>query len=103
MSKHRSVLEILVHDLGDSTSAEAYCTLGGDIIPSRVAQSIANGNGLQDWAETLFTIPITKSINGKHATGPSSATQVKTVNEGLKKELLKILLEVYMGDELVFS
>jgi hypothetical protein len=64
-----------------------------------VAQSIGNNSGLQDWTDTLFSIP----INGKNATGLTSVTRVKSVNEELKKELLKILLEVYMSDKLVFS
>ena len=67
-----------------------------------MAQSIANGNGLQDWAATLFSTPITKDINGKTATGPTPVTRVNMVNEELKKELLKVLLQVYMGDKLVF-
>lgn len=73
--------------------------LGGDIIPSKVAQSIADSDGLQVWAETLFSIPSIKAING---TGPTPVTRLKSVNEELKKELLKILLEVYMGNEFVF-
>lgn len=63
-----------------------------------MAQSIGNDNGLQDWAETLFSVP----TNGKTATGPTSVTRMRSVNEELKKELLKILLEVYMSDKLVF-
>ena len=63
-----------------------------------MAQSIGNDNGLQDWAETLFSIP----VNGKNATGPTPVTRIKSVNEDLKKELLKILLEVYMGDKFSF-
>jgi hypothetical protein len=43
-----------------------------------VAQSIGNNSGLQDWAETLFSIP----INGKNATGPTTVTRLKSVNEG---------------------
>jgi len=67
-----------------------------------VVQSIANDSGLQDWAATLFSIPLTKGTNGKNPTGPTPVARLKTVNEELKRELLKILLEVYMGDELVF-
>ena len=63
-----------------------------------MAQSIGNDNGLQDWTETLFSI----SVNGKSATGPTPVMRIKSVNENLKKELLKILLEVYMSDKLVF-
>ncbi|KAF8812135.1 hypothetical protein BYT27DRAFT_7252199 [Phlegmacium glaucopus] len=88
LGNHQSVFETLIHDLGDSTSAETYCTLGGDIIPPKVAQSIANDSGLQDWAATLFSIPSTKAINGKHPTGPTP------VNEELKKELLKTCFNV---------
>ncbi|KAF8878476.1 hypothetical protein CPB84DRAFT_1817502 [Gymnopilus junonius] len=99
LGRHRSALEILVNDLNDSTSAEAYCTLGGDIVPPKVAQAIAGDLGLQDWVTVLFGLsPPTKGVNGKGA-GPTPVTRLKTVNEELKKELLKILLEVYMDVE----
>ncbi|KDR79882.1 hypothetical protein GALMADRAFT_61975 [Galerina marginata CBS 339.88] len=98
-AKHRSALQILVNDLSDSTSAETYCTLGGDIVPPKVAQTIADDCGLQDWVTVLFGLPPpTKGVNGK-AAGPAAMTRLKTVNEDLKKELLKILLEVYMDVE----
>jgi hypothetical protein len=61
-----------------------------------VAQSIAADAGLQDWSTTLFGLPSIKSVNGKGALGPIPMTRLKTVNEDLKKKLLKILLEVYM-------
>lgn len=99
LGRHRSALQILVNDLSDSTSAEAYCTLGGDIVPPKVAQTIADDSGLQDWVTVLFGLPPpAKGVNGKIA-GPTSLTRLKTVNEELKKELLKILLEVYMDVE----
>jgi hypothetical protein len=64
-----------------------------------VAQSIGIDNGLQDWADTLFSKPI---VNGKNVTGPTPVTRLKSVNEELKKELLRILLEVYMSDKFSF-
>jgi hypothetical protein len=82
--------------MNDSTSAETYCTLGGDIVPPKVAQSIADDCGLQDWVSTLFGLHPIKGVNGKGVAGPTPVTRLKTVNEALKKELLKVLLEVYM-------
>jgi len=82
--------------MNDSASAETYCTLGGDIVPPKVAQTIADDCGLQDWVTTLFGLPPTKGVNGQGAVGPIPVARVKTVNEDLKKELLKVLLEVYM-------
>ncbi|KAF8958169.1 hypothetical protein BDZ97DRAFT_1842909 [Flammula alnicola] len=100
LGKHRSALHILVNDLSDSTSAETYCTLGGDIVPPKLAQSIAEDAGIQVWATTLFGLPpTTKSVNGKAVPSATSLTRLKTVNEDLKKELLRILLEVYMDVE----
>jgi len=82
--------------MNDSASAETYCTLGGDIVPPKVAQTIADDCGLQEWVTTLFGLPPPKSVNGKGAVAPIPVTRLKTVNEDLKKELLKVLLEVYM-------
>ncbi|KAF9479756.1 hypothetical protein BDN70DRAFT_906111 [Pholiota conissans] len=96
VGNHRAALHVLVNDLSDSTSAETYCTLAGDIVPPMVAQSIAADSGLQDWATSLFGLSSSKSANGKSAAGPTPIARLKTVNEELKKELLKILLEVYM-------
>ncbi|KJA17616.1 hypothetical protein HYPSUDRAFT_46248 [Hypholoma sublateritium FD-334 SS-4] len=97
IGNHRAALHILVDDLSDSTSAETYCTLGGEIIPPKTAQSIAVDVGLQDLATTLFGLPPGKSMNGKGPAIPIALARSKSVNEGLKKELLKILLEVYMS------
>ncbi|KAJ3492453.1 hypothetical protein NLJ89_g11233 [Agrocybe chaxingu] len=100
LGQHRSALQILVHDINDSASAEAYCTLGGEVVPPKVAQAVAEGSGLQDWVVTLFGLPPpAKGVNGRGAVGPTPITRLKTVNEELKKELLKVLLEVYMDDK----
>jgi hypothetical protein len=38
----RSATSILVHDLRDTTSAEAYSTLGGDVAPVKIASAIGD-------------------------------------------------------------
>ena len=94
------MLSILVHDIGDSTSAETYCALGGVLIPPRVAQSVSEECGLQDWASSFFGFPsTTKSASGKGAGVIASRT--KTVDNDLKKWLLLNLLEVYLDAKYV--
>ncbi|KAJ7598879.1 hypothetical protein C8J56DRAFT_1157947 [Mycena floridula] len=91
LSNHRAALTSLVHDLHDSTSAEAYCALGGDLIPTKIALSIIENSGLQ-LHQNLWT---TTQTDGKRKI---ITPTVKVVNEELKQDLLKILLEVYMND-----
>ncbi|KAJ7109430.1 hypothetical protein C8R44DRAFT_802494 [Mycena epipterygia] len=87
LGNHRAALSTLVNDLRDSSSAEAYCTLGGDVIPSKDAQAICTDAklGLGMWASGL---------SGK---GRQKTVDVNDVVK--RKELLKTLLEVYMNDE----
>jgi vacuolar protein sorting-associated protein 3 len=96
LGNHRAALATLVQGLRDGTSAEAYCTLGGDVVPAKTAQFIGEQYGLQLWASTLFTLPI--ATTKPTASKLSPVENQKTVNEDLKKELLRILLEVYMSD-----
>ncbi|KAJ6630857.1 hypothetical protein B0H10DRAFT_1983437 [Mycena sp. CBHHK59/15] len=88
LGNHRAALSTLVHDLHDASSAEAYCTLGGDVIPAKVAQSICADAklGLAMWASGL---------NGKGR----QKTDAGDEGAGKRKELLRILLEVYMSEE----
>ncbi|THV05369.1 hypothetical protein K435DRAFT_961137 [Dendrothele bispora CBS 962.96] len=81
LAQHRSVLLHLVNDLNDARSAEAYCALGGEVVPKSIASSIIdNTEGLQAWkGSSLF-----------------AQSSSKRVDDTLKKELLKLLLEVYM-------
>lgn len=105
LGDHQAALRILVANLGDSTSAETYCTLGGDIIPPKTAQSIAVDAGLKELAVTLYGLPATdksKSVNGKGAISPKALSRAISANENLKKDLVKILLEVYMSVQCVF-
>jgi hypothetical protein len=70
--------------------------LGGDVVPAKLAQSIGEKCGLQLWASAFFLQPVTSAKLTSKA--PPLAKQ-KSVDEGLKTELLKILLGVYMNDE----
>ena len=93
-------MSILVHDLHDSTSAEAYCTLGGEVIPPKVAQTLGERYGLQEWAAVL----VPSIAPGKKLNTASSMSRLKTVDAELKKDLIKILLQVYMsGGFVTFS
>lgn len=78
----------MVDGLKDEASAEAYCTLGGEIIPPKVAQSIGENYELQAWAAVLLS-----PAGGSKA---KSIPKPKVVPEGLQKELLMVLLEVYI-------
>ena len=93
LGNHRSALSILVHDLNDSTSAEAYCTLGGEVVPAKTAQQIGERSSLQPWA--ALVIPL--AALGKQGKGPPPMKRTKTVDEAVKKDLVMVLLEVYMS------
>lgn len=88
MGHHRSALSILVDGLHDEPSAEAYCTLGGEIIPPKVAQSLGETYDLQQWASIIL------NPSGNKA---KSIPKPKIVDESLQQELLMVLLEVYMS------
>lgn len=99
LGNHRSALTTLVHDLHDAPSAEAYCTLGGDLVPVKTAQSLAENDAeLELWAAALFGIMLARSSAKVEARAAQISRQKSVVDEGLKKELLKVLLEVYMSD-----
>ncbi|KAK7047338.1 hypothetical protein VNI00_006569 [Paramarasmius palmivorus] len=81
LQDHHSALSILANDMRDTTTAEAYCALGGELLPTKLAMSIVESvPGLQSWKSSpLFTTS-------------------RPVDDGLRKELLKVLLEVYLTE-----
>ncbi|KAF7304926.1 hypothetical protein MKEN_01206900 [Mycena kentingensis (nom. inval.)] len=85
LGNHRDALATLVNDLHDSASAETYCTLGGEIIPSKVIQSLTTDPVLRTWAAAFTT------SKGRQKTIPDVPEK--------RKDLIKILLQVYMDDE----
>ncbi|KAG6833263.1 hypothetical protein H0H87_009438 [Tephrocybe sp. NHM501043] len=90
LGHHREALSTLVHGLHDAASAEMYCTLGGDLVPLRTAQTLAENNeGLEMLAASLYGVKLRAG---------AVTRQKSVVDEGTKTELLKILLEVYMSD-----
>ncbi|KAJ7219323.1 hypothetical protein GGX14DRAFT_591509 [Mycena pura] len=86
LGNHHAALSALVNDLHDSSSAEAYCTLGGDVIPMKVAQAVCTEAKLAMWVSSF-------AGKGRHKT-------VEANDDGaMKRELLKTLLQVYMTNE----
>ncbi|EUC65528.1 transforming growth factor-beta receptor-associated protein, putative, partial [Rhizoctonia solani AG-3 Rhs1AP] len=84
LGHHRKALTVLVHEVQDSVSAEAYCALGGVVIPTKVANSVGDRRGMQSYAWLV-------SVGGRR-TAP--------VTEEKRRELLKTLMEVYtLGGE----
>ncbi|CAE6405212.1 unnamed protein product [Rhizoctonia solani] len=84
LGHHRKALTILVHEVHDSVSAEAYCALGGVVIPPKVANSVGDRRGMQPHAWLVST--------GSRRAAP--------VTEEKRRELLKTLMEVYtLGGE----
>ncbi|KAH9916048.1 uncharacterized protein B0H18DRAFT_885291 [Fomitopsis serialis] len=94
LGEHRSALASLVHDLHDPTSAEIYCTLGGEIVPPKTAQSLGERFDIQAWA-ALIAPPATPGKAGLPKA--QSMSRLVTVDGELKKNLVRILLEVYMS------
>ena len=86
--------------MNDATSAEAYCTLGGEVVPAKTAQQIGERSGLQPWA-TLVT-PLA-ALGKPVKAGPTPMKRQKTVDDEVKKDLVMILLEVYMSGGYVRS
>lgn len=104
MGDHRACLITLVHDLHDASSAEAYCILGGggeSVVPPRVARALAKSEAyLEGWSGALLG----GGGGGKKGAPPVPLVRQKSgVEEGVKRVLLKLLLEVYVMDGYVSS
>ena len=76
-----------MHTLHDSASAEAYCTLAGEVIPQKVSQAIAE----------RFSIPMLPPSLPARAVAPGARDREASIDEGVKRELTKVLLDVYMS------
>nr|XP_018263192.1 uncharacterized protein I303_04685 [Kwoniella dejecticola CBS 10117]OBR85350.1 hypothetical protein I303_04685 [Kwoniella dejecticola CBS 10117] len=82
LGKHRQSLSLLALTLGDSISAQTYCTTQGEIIPPKIARAVAKQvKGLDAWA-TLGDVGRRK----------------KEVKDVEMRGLVKELLGVYMSD-----
>jgi hypothetical protein len=83
---------ILVDDLQDSTTAEAYCSLGGQVIPWKIANMIGEELGLEAWASLIVG-------KGRLQRTPTGGSSLVPSNEEEKKKqmLIKMLAEVYMS------
>ena len=83
LGENKRALKLLAMDIGDSVSAQAYCTQGGEIVPPRVAHLVAEHvPELVQWA-TLGDV-------GRKRRG--------TVDSKIQETLVMDLLEVYMQE-----
>ncbi|PFH45293.1 hypothetical protein AMATHDRAFT_82908 [Amanita thiersii Skay4041] len=101
LQNHRAVLTTLVHDLRDGTSAETYCTLGGEaVVPRRVGASVAEACGLGVGWVGLFTSSsaVNEEGMGKGKKGGGRRGLKDGQDEENKRELVGVLLEVYMRE-----
>ncbi|EJC97726.1 uncharacterized protein FOMMEDRAFT_162532 [Fomitiporia mediterranea MF3/22] len=94
LGRHEEAISTLVRSVHDPTSAEAYCTLGGDVIPGKVAWAIGERCGLQRWAALVSGVAPTL---GSSASASSMGSGAKVADEATRRELLKVLLGVYMS------
>ena len=109
---HKSALSIIVNELQDFTTAEAYCSLGGRVITPKLAAAIGDRLDLHDWAALILTpdalgAPSSHGYTGRlrrEASSGSLGTR-RIQSEDLKErsganravQLTRMLLEVYMG------
>lgn len=108
---HKVALSILVNDLHDFVSAEAYCALGGGrVITPKLAAAIGDRLGLPEWAALVLdldsssgsatpgAVAVLRRHGSGHGSGANTPLQRQAGPEGAKAvELTKMLLEVYMG------
>jgi hypothetical protein len=87
MGRHEHALALLALDLRDAAGAEAYCALGGAVVPARAATALGEQHGLQLWA-ALLARPSRGDAARRQPTG--------TADEDVRRALVKILLGVYM-------
>ncbi|TFK48950.1 hypothetical protein OE88DRAFT_1633535 [Heliocybe sulcata] len=97
LGHHREALSVLMQTLHDSRSAESYCTLGGDVVTTRLALSIGEKHDL-----LLFASLLSGSVPGAKSRAPRMMARQQSADEDTRKKLLGILLEVCMsGGELM--
>ena len=102
-----------MRSLKDASTAESYCTLGGDVISAKIAVQVSELLGLETWGLLVANggitgPPSTRSkqgngtvINGVSAKGVVASRSGMTkphVDDVTKKELIKVLMQVYMGE-----
>lgn len=109
---HKSALSILVNELQDFSTAEAYCSLGGRVITPKIAAAIGDRLDLHDWA-ALILMPDILGASSSHGytgrlrrEGSSGSLGTRRLQPedfkergGAKRavQLTRMLLEVYMA------
>lgn len=105
-NEHKPALSILVNELRDYQSAEAYVSLGGSVVTPKLAREIGDGLELQAFASLLLSSEMGGAscfvgIGRLHRQAPTSANRSLTEREEersdkMKIQLTRMLLEVYM-------
>jgi len=93
LGNHHAALSILVRSLHDSTSAEAYCSLGGDVISVKVALAVGKQLRIEPWANLVAS----GGTGPPKSKGSGFSSRSNITGEGKRKDLLRILMEVYMA------
>ncbi|KZV92694.1 hypothetical protein EXIGLDRAFT_718145 [Exidia glandulosa HHB12029] len=97
LGQHRAALATLATTLRDASSAEAYCSLNGIVIPPRLASAVAERAGLQAWA-ALVNGPKPASRRATLRAPSEKERRDEAAEDDQKRKLLQILMEVYMND-----
>ncbi|KAG8857111.1 hypothetical protein FRB91_011798 [Serendipita sp. 411] len=99
---HKSTLSILVNDLQDFLTAEAYCAMGGGrVITPKLAVVIGDRLNLSHWAAQVLALekdlPHSIRRQGSGSNTPNFMDINESHNTQQSTELTRMLLEVYMG------
>ncbi|KAG9037771.1 hypothetical protein FRB95_004057 [Tulasnella sp. JGI-2019a] len=96
LGNHRAALSVLVQTLHDSLSAETYCTLGGDVISAKVALAVGKQLRVEPWANLVVSGGVIGGV-AKIKGSPVNRNFKVPVTDEKKRELLRVLMEVYMA------
>ncbi|KAG8956035.1 hypothetical protein FRC03_011020 [Tulasnella sp. 419] len=99
IGNHKAALTLLVLTVHDSTSAEAYCTSGGEVVSYRVATVGGRQLGLDLRSNLVVSGGVSGLAVSKNKAGKMERNvgTKEAVDESKKKELLRILMEVHMA------
>ncbi len=83
LGRHEKALRLLALRLGDSVSAETYCTQGGEVLPQKIARAmVRNIKSLEPWA----------------VLGEIGRRRKQTIGGEEREILVMELLKVYMSE-----
>ena len=104
LGRHEEAISTLIRDVQDEASAEAYCALGGEaVISAKGAWAVGErcAGEMRMWAGLVTGVgaPALGGRGSVSASGSGSGPGVKGKGEEKKRELLNVLLRVYMSEK----